>query len=133
MSNRFTRKVIIVVASLMTTGAMLIGGAGPAAAATYPNQNWGQMPGNAAGVRFSPNGDWFEIWDNVNDGNPVEVYFNYKDVEDDWKRVGQVTDSYTKIQRNVYEDIDGKPAYIYFQVCDYYVCSNPSWYRTWGS
>ncbi len=130
MPNRFMRKAITVVASLTAGGAMLFGGAGPAAAAEYPYQDWSQLAGNAAGVKFTPNGDWFEIWDNVNDGHPVEVYFNYKDVEDDWKRVGEARDGYKRIQRNVYEKLEGKPAHIYFQVCEYYVCSHPSWYRT---
>lgn len=133
MSNSFTRKAISTVASLMTVGAVLLSGTGPAAAAAYPNQNWAQTTNNTAGVRFSPNGDWFEIWDNVKDGASAEVTFNYKDVDDEWKVAGEVTDGYTKFQRNVYEDIEGKPAYIYFAVCDAYDCSVISWYRTWGS
>lgn len=43
--------------------------------------------------------------------------------------MGKVTDGYAKFQRNLSETVDGKPAYIYFRVCDRFGCSNPSWYK----
>ena len=129
MSDHFVRKAI----ALVAVGALPLGGSGPADAATYSYQSWGQTSGNTAGVRFGPNGDWFEAWDNVNDGHTAIVRFNYQDADDDWQQIGQVKDGYAGFVHDVYEKIDGNPGYIYFQVCDRFGCSNPSWYRTWGS
>ncbi|MET8647370.1 hypothetical protein ABZX69_42240 [Streptomyces sp. NPDC004074] len=117
--------------------AVLLGGAvalAPAAsAASYPNQNWSQIAGNHAGVVFHPYGDKFEIWDNLHDGYMVWVEYNYKGVSDKWKLVGSEVDKHVTYSHNVAESINGKPAYIYFRVCDSWGCSKPSWYRTWGS
>jgi hypothetical protein len=105
-----------------------------AGAATYPYQNWSQTSQNSSGVVFHPYGDKFDVWDNVRDDTRADVYFNYKGVSDSWKHVGYVYNGHTTITRNVYESINGKPAYIYFEVCDgVRGCSTPSWYRTWGS
>jgi len=44
--------------------------------------NRAQAPGNVAGVIFHPNGDCFEIWDNVRNGISVRVSWNYYGVKD---------------------------------------------------
>jgi hypothetical protein len=137
--TRFARRAALSIAA----AGMLLGAASPAvaaegdedtveAAATYPYRNWSQTTNNSAGVRFTPYGDHFEIWDNVNNGGSAFVEFNYKDVNDSWKYVVSVTDGYATVQRNVYENYNGNPAYIYFRVCDYTGCSKPSYFRTWG-
>lgn len=101
--------------------------------AAYPYRDWAQTPGNTAGVVFRPYGDWWEAWDNSGAANTY-VQFNYKGVNDAWKNVISGRGwTYAKDQRNVYEKINGEPAYIYFRVCDNAGCSHPSWYRTWGS
>jgi hypothetical protein len=44
--------------------------------------NRAQAPGNVAGVIFHPNGDCFEIWDNVKNNIRVRVSWNYYGVKD---------------------------------------------------
>jgi hypothetical protein len=46
-----------------------------------------QAPGNVAGVIFHPDGDCFEIWDNVKNGVKVRVSWNYYGVKDRVKAV----------------------------------------------
>jgi hypothetical protein len=45
-----------------------------------------QAPGNVAGVIFHPDGDCFEIWDNVKNGKRVRVSWNYYRVADRVKK-----------------------------------------------
>jgi hypothetical protein len=132
MSKRLVRSVTTAVAALIAASAMLVAGAAPAAAAEIPYQDWSQTPGNTAGVKFTANGDWFEIWDNVHDDYLVTAQFHYQGVDDDWKFAGQSMTGYARVQRNVYEEIGGAPAYIYFRVCDRFGCSHPSRYKTYG-
>ena len=72
---------------------------------------------NAAGVVFQPEGDRFKVWDNLDDGKPVDVYFNYAGVADKWKFVISPVDGHsTSVIRNLKE----RYKHICFQV------------RTWG-
>jgi hypothetical protein len=72
---------------------------------------------NAAGVVFQPEGDKFKVWDNLDDGKPVSVYFNYAGVADKWKFVISPVDGRaTSVIRNLNE----RYRHICFQV------------RTWG-
>jgi hypothetical protein len=72
---------------------------------------------NAAGVVFQPKGDRFKVWDNLDDGKPVDVYFNYAGVADKWKFViSPVDGGSASVIRNVSE----RYKRICFQV------------RTWG-
>ncbi|MFD8354924.1 hypothetical protein ACFV1X_39150 [Streptomyces coelicoflavus] len=133
MTIPIRRKSAAVTAGLMCASSVLLAGAAPASAASYPYRNWSQTSNNSAGVVFRPSGDYFEIWDNVRGSGGAYVEFNYKNVKDKWKWIGRSVDGKpATFQRNVYEKINGKPAYIYFRVCDYSGCSKPSWYRTWG-
>lgn len=129
-----TRKHLITTALSVTLLGSALALAPTAGAAGYPNQNWARTSGNSAGVVFHPYGDQFEIWDNVHDASATWVAYNYKGVNDSWKRVGRVVDGHQTVSHNLYESINGKPAYIYFEVCDTVKgCSKASWYRTWGS
>ena len=59
---------------------------------------------NAAGVVFQPEGDRFKVWDNLDDGKPVDVYFNYAGVADKWKFVISPVDGHsTSVIRNLKE------------------------------
>ena len=49
--------------------------------------NKAQAPGNVAGVIFHPNGDCFEIWDNVKNSISVRVSWNYHGIRDRVKKV----------------------------------------------
>lgn len=132
MSKRLVRSVTAAVVALVAAGTMLVAGAAPAAAAA-PHQNWSQTPGNTAGVRFTSNGDWFEIWDNVNDDYLVTAQFHYEGVDDDWTFAGQAMNGYNRVQRNVHEKIGGLPAFIYFRVCDRFGCSQSSLWGTYNT
>jgi len=46
-----------------------------------------QAPGNVAGVIFHPQGDCFEIWDNVKNRTRVSVSWNYYGIKDRVKKV----------------------------------------------
>lgn len=135
------RKHLTAVARATTLLGSAIALAPAAGAASYPYQNWSQLPSNTAGVVLHPYGDEFEIWNNVNDGTAVYARYNYKDVSDSWKNVGTVYGgSHATFSHNMYESINGKKAYIYFEVCRIYetprprtVCSSAAYYRTWGS
>ncbi|MCT2590134.1 hypothetical protein LHJ74_09450 [Streptomyces sp. N2-109] len=101
----------------LTTAAVAAAAAGlvlstaPQSAAATPYRNWNQAPSNAAGVKFTPCGDVWELWDNVNDNQYARARFHYKGVDDTWKYPIAVADGYTRTQRNVYEKY-----HIYFQV-----------------
>jgi hypothetical protein len=61
----------------------------------YSNEAQASGPGgelNAAGVRFTPRGDKFTIWDNQADGRRVTVLWNYAGVNDRWKLAGEPND-----------------------------------------
>ena len=59
---------------------------------------------NAAGVVFQPEGDVFKVWDNLDDGKRVAVYFNYAGVADKWKFVLSPVDGHgTSVIRNLRE------------------------------
>ena len=124
------RKAAVVAVASMAASAALLNIAGPAAAATYPEQNWTQLPGNAAGGKFTANGDRFEVWDNVDDDMGAWVEFNYKGIDDDWKEAIYVLDRYAATNYNLQERIDGKRTAIYFRVCSNGACSVPSWQWT---
>jgi len=123
------RKAAAVAVASMAASAALLSIAGPAAAA-YPEQNWTQLPGNAAGGKFTANGDLFEVWDNVDNDSGAWVEFNYRDIADDWKTAVYVLDGYSYTNYNLQEKIDGKRTAIYFRVCSNGACSNPSWQWT---
>ncbi|MFE4336523.1 hypothetical protein ACFRQM_46445 [Streptomyces sp. NPDC056831] len=142
--NARKRLAIPAAAMALAGGLVLIGAGSPAGAATseavtlapnvdVPYRNWAQTSGNTAGVVFHPYGDKFEIWDNVRNAQSVWVAYNYKGVNDAWKRAGSVRDQHRTVSHNLFESINGKPAYIYFKVCDTVKgCSKSSLYRTWG-
>jgi hypothetical protein len=76
--------------------------------------DWAQVPGNAAGVVFHPNGDLFDIWDNRRgDSEYTVVYYNYKGVRDRWKEAGVVKDGVksTRLRHNLVEH-----RHIYFYI-----------------
>ena len=59
----------------------------PAAAQAYPYRDWVRVGGedNIAGAVFRPGDDSFQIWDNLRDGVPVTLGWNYKNIRDRWK------------------------------------------------
>jgi hypothetical protein len=57
----------------------VLASAAPASAGTVPYQNWTQMAGNVAGIKFNPTGDKFTIWDNIHgDGHPAYGWVSYR-------------------------------------------------------
>lgn len=59
--------------------------ASPASAYTIRYQSWSRVPDNSAGAVFRPSTDSFQVWDNVRDGVPASLAWNYKGVRDRWK------------------------------------------------
>jgi hypothetical protein len=64
--------------------------AAPSPASAQAVSDRTQAPGNVAGVIFHPQGDCFEIWDNVKNGIKVRVSWNYVGVDDRVKAVYSV-------------------------------------------
>ncbi|MFF0738850.1 hypothetical protein ACFYVL_00475 [Streptomyces sp. NPDC004111] len=113
MKSRSTRRRALLAVGAVVSAAGLLLTTAPQAAAAVPYRNWTQTPGNTAGVRFSPCGDWWEVWDNVkNDLRGPLVEYNYKGVNDKWKMVPVwADDNYVKGQHNVSESY-----HIYFRI-----------------
>jgi hypothetical protein len=57
----------------------------PASAYDIRYQSWSRVADNAAGAVFRPSTDSFQVWDNVRDGVPASLAWNYKGVRDRWK------------------------------------------------
>jgi hypothetical protein len=94
-------------------------------------QNWAQAPENAAGVVFHPFGDRFEVWDNVRDGIPVQVWYRYA-AGGAWHRIVSRVHHGT-----VRQDLAEFPNKIEFRIDGHdrgggFVRSPVSIYRTWG-
>jgi hypothetical protein len=104
MTNR-TRTIAVLIA-LCVVSAFTASAASARPPSKY--RNWAQTPGNAAGVVFHPNGDYWEVWYNRGGDAPsaVNVEFNYKGVNDRWKTVVQqivVGKTHFAVRRNVLE------------------------------
>jgi hypothetical protein len=84
--------------------------AAPATAQAIPSRNSARTPSNAAGVVYHPNGDFFEIWDNVRDGKSVVVKWNYVGIDDRWKTVK------SHARHAFYQRAIAEPRWIYFRI-----------------
>jgi hypothetical protein len=118
-------------AAVALVAAVTAFAASPASAvnpADYPTRDRTQTHNNSAGVIFHPYGDKFEIWDNVKDGGPVYVWYNYVGIDDKWKMV-QSEGRHSMKRRNLAENRQ-----IYFWVADaYHPLKNAIVkYRTYG-
>ncbi|CAM5306207.1 hypothetical protein GCM10010329_60510 [Streptomyces spiroverticillatus] len=113
MKSRITKRRALLAAGAAASAAGLLLTTAPQAAAAVPYRNWTQTAGNSSGVRFSPCGDWWEVWDNVkNDLRGPLVEYNYKGVKDDWKVVPVwADDNYVKRQFNMNEKY-----HVYFRI-----------------
>lgn len=103
------------------------------AAGAIPSQQSVRAPGNVAGVQFHPYGDYFEIWDNMRDGKPAWVKWNYVGIDDGWKTVTQ-RGGHGRHRVNMAE----YPHQIYFRVIGFNsereLSGSPTIrYRTWGT
>jgi hypothetical protein len=72
-------------ASIALTCAAGALAATPASAYEIRYQDWSRVPDNSAGAVFRPYNDSFQVWDNVRDGVPASVSWNYKGIRDRWK------------------------------------------------
>jgi hypothetical protein len=92
----------------------LLAAATPAAAYEIRYQDWSRVPDNSAGAVFHPNGDLFEVWDNVKDGVPVWVEWNYKGIRDRWKSLQ------TTKRHQIFDLHLRRPNHVYFHVVSGY-------------
>ena len=101
-------------------------------AQSTPIRTAAQAPQNSAGVVFHPFGDYFEIWDNVRDRIPVQVWYRYANSRH-WHRIVSRV-HYARYRRNVAEF----PNQIVFLIDGHnrqhrFVRAAQSRYRTWGT
>jgi hypothetical protein len=102
--------------------------ASPASAYDIRYQSWSRVPDNSAGAVFRPSTDNFQVWDNVRDGVPASLAWNYKGVRDRWKFLEPQDGAQHTFNLNLREK-----RHVYFYVSSGY--GSPSYiseYRVYG-